>query len=225
MKKVLVVAAHPDDEILGCGGTLLKHIQSGDKVSILVLGEGISSRYVNKFEAPRSEFATLGNTLDEVASIMGAEQCHHLAYPDNRFDSVDLLDIVKSISLVKNRVRPDIIYTHFSGDLNIDHKITFQAVLTACRPMIDETVKEIYSFYIASATDWGQYPGNVFSPTLFVNIEDDIDQKMELLKLYDEMREYPHPRSLRAIKNISEYYGSMIGCHNAEAFEVIRHIR
>lgn len=222
MKRILIVSAHPDDEILGCGATILKHINDGDEVFSLVLGEGITARYENQFEADRQELQKLNESLKSVAKELGIQKYWHFGYPDNRFDSVSFLEIVKSVERVKNEICPSVIYTHFCNDLSIDHKITFNAVLTACRPVKDEPVKEIYSFETPSSTEWIYGPKNSFTPNMFVNVDKTMDKKIKTLELYNEMRKYPHPRSLESVRVFAKKNGIIIGCNYAEAFEIIR---
>jgi len=222
----LVIAAHPDDEVLGCGGTMARHVLAGDQVYCLILGEGITSRYSQPEQAKR-ELEQLKAQVEKTARVIGTKMVFFRDFPDNRFDTVPLLTIVKAIEEVKEEVRPDVIYTHHHGDLNIDHQITFRAVLTACRPAKDETVKEIYSFEVPSSTEWNApQPQNYFMPNVFVDISDTLDKKIEALKTYrGEIREYPHPRSPEALQAIASRWGSVAGYQAAEAFELIRAMR
>ncbi len=225
--RCLVVAAHPDDEVLGCGGTVARYALEGDEVYCLILGEGITSRYDQQGKATVQELRELKLQAERAAKIVGIKQVFFKGFPDNRFDTVPLLTIVKAVEEVKMEIKPDIIYTHHQGDLNIDHQITFTAVLTACRPMKDETVKEIYSFEVPSSTEWGSPDArNYFMPNVFVDITETLDRKVEALKAYEsEMREYPHPRSPEALRAIAMRWGSAVGCEAAEAFELIRAVR
>jgi len=148
-------------------------------------------------------------------------------YPDNRFDTVALIDIIKTIEKVKEEVKPDIIYTHHYGDLNIDHRITFDAVMTAARPVQGESVKEIYSFEIPSSTEWYfSSTKNYFMPNVFMDISETIEKKLQALKEYkSEVRQFPHPRSPEAIKSIAKKWGSNSGLKYAEAFCLVRLIK
>jgi LmbE family N-acetylglucosaminyl deacetylase len=196
-KKILIIASHPDDEVLGCFGTVARLIKEGYEAYTLILGEGKTSRDEQRvIENKKDEIAELNIEIQKANDIIGIKKVFIESFPDNRFDSVDLLDIVKIISKVKEEVQPDIIFTHFGNDLNIDHRITYQAVLTATRPMEDEYVKEIYSFEILSSTEWN-YPLS-FSPDTFFDISDTIDLKIKAMKEYtSELCKYPHPRSLK----------------------------
>jgi LmbE family N-acetylglucosaminyl deacetylase len=227
MSRILVVVAHPDDEILGCGGTILRKIAEGDDVYSLVLGEGITSRYDKRELVEKEKLEALHSSHTKVSKFMGFREHWLYDFPDNRFDSVDLLDIVKVIEKIKEKVQPEVIYTHFENDLNIDHRITFQAVLTACRPVTGESTKEIYSCEIPSSTEWVSpfSGGNYFRPNVFIDIQETIGKKIEAMRLYDsEVKQYPHPRSPEALKIISQRWAIVCGLKYAEAFILIRKI-
>ncbi len=227
MKKVLVIAAHPDDEILGCGGTILKRVAKGDKVYSLCLGEGISSRYLKRELVKKEKLTSLHDCYIKAAKLMGFKKSWLNKFPDNRFDSVDLLDIIKVIEKVKKEIKPQIIYTHFENDLNIDHRITFQAVITACRPVSEESVKEIYSFETPSSTEWtSSHSGeNHFRPNVFVDIKGTIDKKINIMKVYkSEIKKYPHPRSLKALRIVAQRWGIVCGLKYAEGFILVRKV-
>ncbi len=222
MKRILVVAAHPDDEILGCGGTVAKLFKVGYEVYILILGEGVTSRYDDIDSAKaKIEKNNLKKNMYKACQTIGAKDVFHFSLPDNRFDSVNFLDIVKIIEQVKGDINPDIVFTHSRNDLNIDHVITYRAVVTATRPMVNETVKEIYSFEILSSTEWN-YPLS-FSPNVYINIEETINIKINAMKEYvNEIREYPHPRSVEGIEILAKKRGMEVGYRYAEAFELVR---
>lgn len=224
MKKILIIAAHPDDEVLGCFGTISKLIQEGNEAYSLILGEGKTSRVFNKNEIDNKEFEILENEALKANQSIGIKELFREKFPDNRFDDVPLLDIVKSIEKVKNKLKPDIIFTHFHNDLNIDHQITFKAVLTATRPMSNESVKEIYSFEVLSSTEWN-FP-TLFSPNIFIDIDQNLEQKIKAMSFYkSELCEFPHPRSLEGIKLQAKMQGLKVGLKNAEAFKLIRAIK
>ena len=220
MKKILIIAAHPDDEVLGCFGTVAKFIKEGYEAYTLILGEGKTSRdIVNK-----KDIELLNKETQEANNCIGIKKVFCESFPDNRFDSVDLLDIVKIISKVKDKIKPDIIFTHFENDLNIDHQITYKAVITSTRPVKDECVKEIYSFEILSSTEWN-YPLS-FSPNTFFDISDTINLKVKAMKQYkSELCKYPHPRSIKGIKLNAQYQGMRVGKQYVEAFKIIRMIK
>ena len=227
-KKILVVAAHPDDEILGCGGTILRHIEDKDRVHVIILSEGVTSRDESRdTEFRRAELSQLHQAAQKAAEFMGVEDIILFDFPDNRMDGVTLLDVVKKIEKKINDFQPDTIYTHHAGDVNVDHKIAHKAVVTACRPLPDTSVKDIYFFETLSSTEWQiMSPNNIFCPNVFIDIENYIDKKIAALHYYEsEMREYPHSRSYDAIKILAQQRGFTVGCHYAEAFMLGRIIR
>lgn len=224
-KIVLIVAAHPDDEVLGCFGTVARLIKEGYEAYTLILGEGKTSRNdVREYRKHKDDILLLNREIQSANSLIGVKKVYIESFPDNRFDSVDLLDIVKAISRVKNEVCPDIIFTHYKNDLNIDHQITFSAVITATRPMKGESVKEIYSFEVLSSTEW-MYPLS-FSPDIFFDISKTLDIKVKAMEIYDsELRPYPHPRSTEGIRLNALYQGMRVNLESAEAFKVVRLLR
>ncbi len=224
-EKILIVAAHPDDEVLGCGGTIARRVKEGCEAYTLILGEGITSRDAKRNRSAReNEIENLKQDAAKANSIIGVKELFLHDFPDNRFDTVNLLDIVKVVEKVINDIGPACIYTHHSSDLNIDHRVTFSAVLTASRPLKGQTVKSIYSFEVPSSTEWN-YP-NKFNPNTFVNIEGSIGKKVSALKLYEkEIRSFPHPRSTENVEIIAKRWGSSVGLTHAEAFEAVRVIK
>jgi len=225
MQKVLVIAAHPDDEVLGCGGTMARLASEGKEVYSLILGEGITSRDEKRDRAKREpEIQKLLAACKSANKLLNVKEVINFDLPDNRFDSVDLLDIIKLIERVKKEVVPDIVFTHFEGDLNNDHQITVKAVMAAFRPVPGQRVSYIYSFPIPSATGWNvASQQNNFLPNYFVNIEQTIDLKVKSLLEYEsEVLEFPHPRSPEAIRAIASGWGINVGMKYAEAFSLIR---
>ena len=221
-KRILIVAAHPDDEVLGCFGTVARLIKEGYQAYTLILGEGKTSRDEQRVvENNKDEIEVLNTEIQKANNAIGIKKVFIEFFPDNRFDSVDLLDIIKVISKVKEEIKPDIIFTHYEHDLNIDHQITYKAVITATRPMEDECVKEIYSFEILSSTEWN-YPLS-FSPDTYFDISDTIDLKIKSMKEYNsELCDYPHPRSLEGIELNAKYQGMRVGRKYVEAFKSVR---
>ena len=219
IKKILIIAAHPDDEVLGCFGTVARLIKKGCEAYTLILGEGKTSRGEGE-----KEISQLHQEIKKANDKIGIKKVFIESFPDNRFDSVDLLDIIKIITKVKNEINPDIVFTHYENDLNIDHQITYKAVLTATRPMENECVKEIYSFEILSSTEWN-YPLS-FSPDVFFDISSTINLKVQAMKEYDsELRDFPHPRSLEGIELNARYQGMRVGKNVVEAFRSVRVIK
>jgi len=225
MKRILVIAAHPDDEVLGCGGTIAKLIKQGFETYTLILGEGITSRDDKRSKEKRCrEITNLKEHAKKANTILGVKKVFYHDFPDNRFDTVSFLDIVKVIEKIKNKIKPNIVFTHYEKDLNIDHQITYKAVITATRPVREETVREVYSFEIPSSTEWS-YPLS-FSPNVFYDISETIDVKLRALEEYKtELREYPHPRSLDGVKLIAKDWGMKVGLNYAEAFKCVRIIK
>ncbi len=224
-KKILVVAAHPDDEVLGCSGTIARRIKEGVSACTLILGEGVTSRDgKRKREERKKDIEKLRKSAYRANSKIGIKEISLFDFPDNRFDTVPLLDIVKVVEKTIKDVKANVVFTHHRNDLNIDHRITFNAVLTACRPLKDQLVREIYSFDVPSSTDWN-YP-STFTPNVFVDIRSTINKKIEAMRCYKtEIRPFPHPRSPEAIETFGKYWGSMAGLMCAEAFEAVRIIK
>jgi LmbE family N-acetylglucosaminyl deacetylase len=229
-KKIMIVVAHPDDEILGLGGTMNKLILNNKVITkVVILGEGITSRS-NK----RNPDQWKKELKTHKANIVAAQKCigyHQLAvydFPDNRFDSVDLLDIIKAIEKEKLDFQPDIIFTHHGGDVNIDHQRTFEAVMTACRPLSQENVKTIITFETASGTEWrANSDPKHFLPNLFYSFDkDNLAAKIKSMEKYEfEKRMFPHPRSPKALKIQAQRWGVVVGNEYVEAFCIIRTIK
>ncbi len=216
--KILIIAAHPDDEVLGVGGTILKHSVKGDEVEAIILATGITSRSGE----PKDKIEKLRADSKKACKLLKMKKVTHYDFPDNKMDSVSLLDIVKVIEDKIEKFKPEKIYTHHYGDLNIDHRITYQATLTACRP-INTSVNEIICFEIPSSTEWN-YPQN-FNPNYFVNITKQLNIKIKAMKTYkSEIKKFPHPRSSKYLRILAEKWGAVSGNNAAEAFEIIRKI-
>ena len=223
-KCILVVAAHPDDEILGCGGTMNRLALEGVDVYTLILSAGKASR--NGVDLA-GEQEKLRVELEKANDILGVSKVFTADFPDNAFDSVALLEIVKKIEEVKEEVQPDIVFTHHAGDMNIDHQLTHKAVLTATRPMVSETVRDVYAFEITSSTEWNAFDReNLFLANVFVDITENMDAKIEAMAAYEsELRDYPHPRSLRHLEELAKIWAVKVGVEGcAEAFSLVRRI-
>jgi LmbE family N-acetylglucosaminyl deacetylase len=222
----LVIAAHPDDEVLGCGGTIARLAGERQPVFIAILGEGATSRHERRDGAGAAEVEALRDDCRRVASHLGAEQVFTFGLPDNRFDSVPLLDVVKLIEGLVRDVGPEVIYTQHGGDLNVDHAVTFRATLTATRPMAGATVRAVYAYEVASSTEWafGQFDPP-FRPQRYVDISATLDRKIEAMQMYQsESRPAPHPRSPEALRALAARRGSEVGFGAAEAFAVVREL-
>lgn len=225
--KILVVAAHPDDEVLGCGGTIARLAQEGHEVFIAILGEGITSRCAQREQADSKAIVELHGRSQQVAKLLGAKDLFMFSLPDNRFDTVPLLDVVKVIEGLVERLKPEVVYTQHGGDLNIDHVVTFRATLTATRPVAGQCVKAVYAYEVASSSEWAfQQFAPVFHPSVFVDIGATLETKIKAMQLYEsEARAFPHPRSPEAIRATAVRWGSVVGLPAAEAFYSVRDIR
>lgn len=218
MSNVLIIAAHPDDEVLGCGGTIAKLAAEGKQVEILILGEGAASR-----GGSAKEIEQLQTHARNAANILGAANVRFASLPDNRFDTVALLDIIKQIEAVVDELKPETVFTQHGGDLNVDHQITFRAVMTAVRPMAGSPVRALYAYEVGSSTEWAfQQFAPVFRPSLFVDISGFLDKKIAAMQAYEsEARPAPHPRSPEVLRAQAAVRGSAVGLAAAEAFETI----
>jgi LmbE family N-acetylglucosaminyl deacetylase len=229
-KKIMLVVAHPDDELLGLGATMNKLISKYNcKVKVVILGEGITSRSdARDVKLWEKELATHKQNIQNAAKAIGYHEVKTYDFPDNRFDSVALLDIVKAVEKEKNDFQPEIIFTHHGGDTNVDHRCTFDAVITATRPMSHEVVKTIIAFETPSSTEWqaANYP-NYFRPNLFIEVaKENVDAKIKGMESYEfEKRKYPHPRSPEALEIQCKRNGVIVGKEYAEAFMLIRSIQ
>lgn len=222
MKNILVVAAHPDDEALGCGGTVARLTDKGNNIHLLCLTNGVSARQ----GTGETEKTQRNEALHEAGNILGFKSVQCLDLPDNKMDSMPLLDIVQQIELVIAKLKPDTIFTHYLHDLNIDHKLTSQAVLTATRPQQGQSVKEILMFEVPSSTEW--FYGSAqshFKPNVFFDVSNYLSQKLAALQSYDEeMRDFPHPRSYEAIEALAKVRGAEVGVMAAESFMLARKV-
>ena len=217
---ILACVAHADDETLGCGGTLAAHAARGDRVHCLIIADGVTSRV--------GEAGTDLRDRDDAAAramaALGAEAPHRLGFPDQRLDTVSLLDVVQAIERHAAALAPTVVYTHHAEDLNRDHRLVSQAVLTAFRPIPGQTVRAIYGFETLSSTEWA-FAAPAFKPVRFVDIAPTLDRKMEAIEAYaEEMRDFPHARSREAIRALAALRGCSVGYQAAEAFTVLRQL-
>lgn len=232
---ILVIVAHPDDEILGAGGAILKHTQKGDIVKIIYLATGITSRRksghhnISSYESKtndvkhmKKEIEDLRNDARKACSLLKVKNVKFYEFPDNEMDSIPLLKVVKTIETEIEMHKPTRVYTHHYGDLNVDHQIVYEATLTACRP-VNTTVKELICFEIPSSTEWN-YP-ITFNPNYFINIKSQLEIKIKAMEAYkNEIRKFPHPRSSENLRVVAKRWGGVSGNEAAEAFEIIRMI-
>jgi LmbE family N-acetylglucosaminyl deacetylase len=224
--KVLVIAAHPDDEVLGCGGTIARLVREGHQVHIAILAEGITSRYSQRENADSSLLQSLHAKSREAATTLGVSDLSLHGLPDNRLDTMPLLDVVKIVESLIEKISPVRVYTHHGGDLNVDHAVVSRAVLTATRPLPECPVRELYLFEIPSSTEWAfqQFEGT-FLPNVFVDVGQTLETKVRAMACYEsEVRAFPHPRSPEALRAVGQRWGSVAGCTAAEAFQLVRAI-
>lgn len=226
-KRIMIVVAHPDDELLGLGATLHKLINEYNvKTHVVILGEGITSRSNERdVEIWKKELLTHRENIKTAQLAIGYHSISTFDFPDNRFDTISLLDIIKVIEQEKKSFGAEVIFTHHGGDMNIDHQRTFEAVFTACRPMKDEKVKTIIAFETPSGTEWrSPTDPRHFLPNLFFSIsETDLNAKIRGMESYEfERRDYPHPRSPQALKIQAQRWGVAVGTDFAEAFCLVR---
>lgn len=228
-KRIMLVVAHPDDELLGLGATMHRLIHQAKCIThVVILGEGITSRSDQRdVEQWKKELEIHRKNIHQAQAAIGYHSVSIYDFPDNRFDTVALLDIIKVVEKEKAAFRPDVIFTHHGGDVNIDHQRTFEAVLTACRPMAHEKVKTIITFETPSGTEW-RLPSDPrhFLPNLFFSVNaEDVEAKIKGMESYEfERRPYPHPRSPEALRIQAQRWGVAIGCDYAEAFCVVRNL-
>jgi LmbE family N-acetylglucosaminyl deacetylase len=223
-ERAVCVAAHPDDEVLGAGATLATLADRGVETHVVILGEGVGARFEGN-QRPGDAVQALGTELREAARILGAEP-HQLDLPDNRFDQLDLLDVVHRIESVKREIQPDVVFTHHAGDMNVDHLVTCNAVLTAFRPLPGERPVTLLACDTLSSTEWN-HPSSrpSFQPTWFVDAAAGLDRKVDAMAAYEsELREWPHPRSLEGIRVAARRWGMTVGLEAAEPFALLRRV-
>lgn len=221
-KRVLVIAAHPDDEVLGCGGSIARHVDAGDSVTVAILAQGIASRGGAEVE---NAIAQLREQARRANQILGVAALEFLDFPDNQMDSVTRLNVIQAVEALIARIQPAVVYSHWAGDVNIDHRIIHDAVVCACRPQPGHPVESLLFFEVASSTEWQPpYSAPPFLPNWFVDITQSLERKLAAMAAYSgELRSWPHPRSLEALNSQARWRGSSVGCEAAEAFVLGRH--
>lgn len=220
-RSILVVAAHPDDEILGAGGAIARHAEEGDRVATLILGEGYAARDLASADLRAAQDA-LNTDAKKALAILGVPAPLRGSYADNAFDTVPLLSIVRDIEKVIRACKPEIVYTHHAGDVNVDHRIVSQATEAAVRPMKGSSIMEVRAFEIASSTEWN-FVRPPFQPDLFVSLSaKQLSKKVRAMKAYrSEIRKFPHPRSAEYLEALARVRGAQSGSERAEAFVVL----
>lgn len=225
ISNILVIAAHPDDELLGLGGTIRRLVDEGAEARALILAEGMTSRGDRRDDMDEALLEELKKDAEGAASEVGYSGIELCGFPDNRMDGMDLLDIVKAITKHVERHRPDTVFTHFHGDLNIDHQRVSEAVLTACRPVGDYCVRRIYAFETPSSTEWNYRYAEPFTPNVYFDVGGTLEAKIRGMERYrSERREAPHPRSPESLRALAHYRGASIGVEAAEAFMLLREV-
>lgn len=215
MKRVLVVAAHPDDELLGVGGTAARHAGQGDEVMSVIMCEGESLRYKKDMGQKTA--------VSQAGEILGVKEIRQIGFPDQRLDSVTLTEIITPLEKISDEFKPNIVYCQYGGDINMDHQLLFQAANVAFRPL-DGWIEDVYAFYTASSTEWG-FP-RTFTPDTWIDITDTLEKKIEaFLSYHSEVRAYPHPRSAKALEHAAHFWGNQCSMEAAEAFMTVRSVK
>ena len=215
--KILIIAPHPDDEVLGCGGTVAKHSKQGDEVYLCIVTKAYLPDWSEEFIKNRPK------EIEKANKILGIKKTYFLDYPTVKLDTIPQKELNNSISKVVAEVKPEIVYIPHKGDVNKDHRLIFEASLVATRPQ-DHKIKKILSYECLSETEWGQ-PIEPFTPTVYVDISDTIKTKIGAMKAYEsEIKQYPHPRSLEMINILAKMRGGVVGLNAAEAFILIREV-
>lgn len=233
---ILVIVAHPDDEVLGMGGTIKKYTKNKHDVKIVIMATGIFARRSQNYQNSTSykfdkktiknmemELVDLKKDCKKAAKIMGVTDVEFMDFPDNEMDTISNLEVTKKIELVIEHYKPSIVFTHSKYDVNVDHRVLYDATITATRPTSNLSIKKVISFEVPSSTEW--YFPSQFSPNIFVDINKELETKIKALMAYkNEIRDFPHPRSVDAIRVIAKRWGTVSGLHAAEAFSLVRDI-
>jgi LmbE family N-acetylglucosaminyl deacetylase len=226
-KKILVFAPHPDDEVLGCGGTLARHSSEGDQVFLCIVTRGRPPVFQISDEILKSQPHTRIDDIERSNACLGIKMTYFLEYPAVMLEAVPRHELNRSISDVISEVKPDIVYMPHFGDLQKDHGITADAVMVAIRPTNSFRVHKVYAYETLSETEWSHaHSKNSFLPDTYVNIEDYLDVKIDAMRQHQsQLHEFPFPRSIEAIIALAKLRGSTMGCKAAEAFSLIREYR
>lgn len=220
MKKVLVVAPHADDEIIGVGGTLLKHIDCGDEVFVCIVTRGFPPLF-----PPESTLQTKGEAI-KCHQFMGVKETIFFDFPTVMLETVERYKINDRFCQEIQRVKPDVVYIPHYGDMQKDHQIVVEASMVALRPKYEHVVKKVYAYETLSETGWN-VPNiqNEFIPNAFVDISDYLDKKLDCLAIYeDQVGEFPDPRSTESVLHLARYRGALMGMNAAESFMIIREL-
>ena len=216
--KILIIAAHPDDEVLGMGGTIKKLSKAGNKIKVIFLSTGILARRPLNGQKKVKE---LRINAKSAAKVLGVNQVDFMDFPDNEMDLISNLQLTKTIENEIMNYKPSTVYMPTKYDVNVDHQAVYNATITATRPQKNMFVQNVISFEIPSSTEW--YFPSEFSPNLFIDITKEFKSKTNALKKYkNEIRKFPHPRSIDALEAIAKRWGSVSGFQYAEAFNLVR---
>jgi LmbE family N-acetylglucosaminyl deacetylase len=220
MKNILVIAPHPDDEVLGCGGTIAKHAKTGDEVYLCIVTKAYPPRW------PEEEVKKRKEEVFSASNILGIRKTYFLDFPTVKLDTVPQEELNESINQVVGEIQPEIIYLPHRGDVNTDHRLVFDAALVAIRPKPGSTIRKVLCYQTLSETEWGApLVLNAFVPNVYVDISETLETKLAAMSTYKlEIKEFPHPRSLEAISALARVGGSTIGVPAAESFIMIREI-
>jgi N-acetylglucosamine malate deacetylase 1 len=219
-RNIIIVGAHADDEVLGVGGTIQRAKKLGSTVSVLIITDSVSEQY----QHDQSQIEKRNLSLRKCCDKLGVDKTIQLNFPDMRLDEVSHIELNKALYDVINNNFYDTVFVHHPGDINLDHRVVFESVMVACRPLPECHVKNLLTYYTHSSTEWGNAStGRLFEPNIFVDITNELPSKLEAFSFYeDEIRKFPHPRSLENISNTAKYYGSSVGLEACEMFKLIR---
>jgi LmbE family N-acetylglucosaminyl deacetylase len=221
-ERILVVAAHSDDETLGAGGTIARLISEGSEVHCLFLTDGVSSRA----DAGPQASASREKSARKAMGILGVTEFSFLEFPDNMLDSQPLLSVARAVEESVKEIRPNIVFTHSLADLNVDHVVAARATLVATRPQDEFAVQEVLSFEVPSSSEWSFGSEQTFRPNVYYDVSEFLERKMGALHCYgEEIRPSPHARSEEKIRSLASYRGGAVGVQYAEAFQLLRQIR
>jgi LmbE family N-acetylglucosaminyl deacetylase len=220
MKTVCVVASHPDDETLGCGGTLLRHRAEGDELHWCIITAMRSAEGFSKGDQERQD-----REISAVAGLYDFSAVHKLGYPTTQLDTIPLGEIIQKISGIFQKIRPQIIYLPFCGDVHTDHRIVCDAVVSSSKWFRCDSIKRLLAYETLSETDFGMNPAKTFSPNVFVDVAAFLDRKLEIMQVYaGQMGDFPFPRSEQAVRALASLRGAAAGCGAAEAFLLLKEI-
>ena len=226
MERVLIIVAHPDDEVLGMGGTIYKYTSQGIEVDLLIVTDGSSSQYSQRSDI-ESILAAKKIETRKCADLLGINKIFYGNLPDMKLDAIPHIEINRVIEGVIDEVKPSIVYTHFSGDVNKDHRCVYESTLVACRPVKNQCVKKLFSYSVPSSTEWNiQTENSVYTPNWYEDISGEYAEiKYKAFSCYEtEARPYPHPRSTEYLSILDSAEGLKVGLQAAESFILLRSV-